>query len=113
MRKALLFQGLALVLVCLAAIGLSGWWAAYSAFVGGMACLVPSALFALRLKMVSQRQAGTYVTNFFLGEFLKVAATVGILLVVVRVYPDIHWLAMLVGLAATLHAGFFAFWKKS
>lgn len=113
MLKALKFQGVALVLVCLAAALLSGRWAAYSALLGGVAAWLPSALFALRLTMVTKRQAGEYVTNFFLGEFLKIAATVGILLVVVRVHPDIHWLAMLVGLAATLHAGFFAFWKKS
>lgn len=117
MLNALKFQLVALLLVVLGSWFFSGGQATQSALWGGLCSLVPNALFALRLHGVVRKaaagQKGHYAASFFMGEFMKIAATVGMLAVVVKLVPELHWPAFLLGLAATLHAGFFAFWKKS
>ncbi len=63
--------------------------------------------------MVNNRPGASYAANFFIGEFLKIAATIGILAIAITGYPGMHWPSLLIGLAIVLHAGFLAFWKKS
>lgn len=110
MHKVLFLQ-----LGAVAAIAvLAGLWVgergAVSALLGGAAYLLPNLLFILRLKIASASGRATAVT-FFFGEFMKVAATIGILAVAQR-YFDVHWLALLVGLFAALKANLFAFLLK-
>lgn len=79
-----------------------------------LASILPNLLFALRLKIVSVRDDGSsYAANFFIGEFLKIATTIGLLAIAIKVYPEMHWPSLLIGLAIVLHAGFLAFWKKN
>ena len=70
-------------------------------------------MFALRLKSVASRPGASYPANFFLGEFVKIAATIGLLVFVVKGYADLHWPSLLIGLGLAVQAGFLAFWKKS
>jgi len=80
--------------------------------VAAFAAIVPNLFFAVRLSMVNNRPGASYAANFFIGEFLKIAATIGILAIAITGYPEMHWPSMLIGLAVVLHAGFIAFWKK-
>jgi ATP synthase protein I len=77
-----------------------------------IACILPNLLFALRLAMVNHRGGASYAVNFFVGEFLKIGATIGLLAIAVKGYPEMHWPSLLIGFAIVLHAGFIAFWKK-
>jgi ATP synthase protein I len=86
---------------------------AVSAALGGAVCTLPNLLFALRLKFAAKGSAASFPVNFFLGELAKIAATIGLLLLVVKTYADLHWPSMLIGLGLALQAGFLAFWKKS
>lgn len=113
MFRAILLQFGAAVITALAAGMIVGVEGVVSVVLGAVACLVPNLLFALRLKMVEKREGASYVTNFFAGEALKIAATVGLLAVAIKGYPEMHWPSLLVGFAIVLHAGFLAFWKKS
>ncbi len=113
MFRAIFLQIGATFLVVVVSGWFSGAHAAISAGIGGLASVLPNAMFALRLSMVSRRSGASYPANFFVGEFLKIAATIGILAIAIRTYPDMHWLSLLLGLAIALHASFFAFWKKS
>jgi ATP synthase protein I len=100
MAKAVYVQtALTLVAAALAAI-LGGRHAALSAALGGLACAVPNALFALRLFVDSRRPGGATVHGFFIGEFAKLAATVVLLFLIARVYRDVNWLALIVGIIA-------------
>jgi ATP synthase protein I len=85
---------------------------ALSAGLAGLACVVPNALFALRLTIVSRRSGAPPVTAFFVGELIKLAAIVGLLVLVQALYDDLHWGAMLIGLILTLKANLFAFLVK-
>ena len=113
MFRAILLQVIATLITTIAAEFLVGTRGAVSAALGGAACVLPNFLFALRLSAVAKRPEASYPANFFLGEFVKVAATVVILVFVVREYTDLHWPSMLIGLGLALQAGFLAFFKKS
>jgi ATP synthase protein I len=113
MFRAILLQVGAVIITATAAGLIVGTRGAVSAALGGVSCTLPNFLFALRLKFVANRPGASYPANFFLGEFVKIAATVGLLVFVVREYSDLHWPSMLIGLGLALQAGFLAFWKKS
>lgn len=113
MFKAILWQVGAVVVAAVVAGLFVGARGAVSAALGGAACTLPNFLFALRLKFVASRPGASYPANFFLGEFVKIAATIGLLVCVVKEYSDLHWPSLLIGLGLALQAGFLAFWKKS
>ena len=113
MFTAIVFQ----VAASLAAIAVAGWFfgwqGAVSAGMGGGICVFPNFLFALRLAQVKHKRGASYPANFFVGEFVKVALTIGLLVLVIKKYADLHWPSLLIGMALASQAVFLAFWKKS
>ncbi|HEY0250268.1 MAG TPA: ATP synthase subunit I [Kofleriaceae bacterium] len=83
--------------------------AAFSALLGGLACVVPSALFAVRLALDLRRPGGATGYGFFVGEFAKLALTVLMLFGIATVYRDLNWLALIVGFIAALKSYFLMF----
>ena len=109
MAKAVVLQAaMAAIVTALAAL-LAGFHAAISAALGGLACLIPNALFALRLAVETRRPGGATVSGFFVGEFAKLAGTVLILFGIASVYRDLNWLALIVGFIAVLKSYFLIF----
>ena len=86
---------------------------AMSAAMGGLACAIPNAIFALRLTIVSKRSGSASVGGFLAGEFIKLAAIVGLLVLAWASYPDLHWGGLLIGLILALKANLFAFLVKT
>ena len=113
MFKAVFLQIGATILATLIAGAITGVRGALSAALGGAACVLPNLLFALRLHFVSKRPAASYPLAFFVGEFLKIASTVGLLATVQLVYPDVHWLALFLGFVVALKANLSAFLVKT
>ncbi|MDD3352964.1 ATP synthase subunit I [Zoogloea sp.] len=113
MFKAVYLQIGATILAAAIAGLISGTRGALSAALGGAACTLPNLLFAIRLSLVSRRPAASYPIEFFVGEFLKIASTVGLLATVQFAYPDVHWLALFAGLIVALKANLFAFLVKT
>ena len=113
MFRAILLQAITILVSASIAGLMAGTRGAISATLGGVACTLPNFLFALRLKSVASRPGASYPANFFLGEFVKIALTIALLVIVVKTYADLHWPSMLIGLGLALQAGFLAFWKKS
>ncbi len=92
----LVLTQLAVTLVAAAVAGLlAGWHAFLSALLGGLCCVVPNSLFALRLFFGAQRSGTLSPLTFFFGEFTKILLTVGLLAAVVWWYRDLNWLALL------------------
>jgi ATP synthase protein I len=102
----------ALLVICVAAL-FAGMRGAISAALAGMVSILPCAWFALRLDRMAKRWEWVSPTQFFVGEFVKILATVLLLMVAVKTYQDMHWPSLLFGLAVVLQASFLAFWKKS
>jgi ATP synthase protein I len=111
MLKVILLQSGLVGVVAAIAAGLIGAHGAISVLLGGTAYVLPNLLFVLRLKLAAASNS-TNVMTFFLGEVLKVVATIGILVVAQRLY-EVHWICLLLGLGAALTANFFAFLLKN
>jgi ATP synthase protein I len=81
---------------------LGGVPALLSALLGGLCCVVPNALFALRLFASAQKVGGANPMTFFIGEFIKIALTVALLGLTAWLYRDLNWLALIVGFVVAL-----------
>jgi ATP synthase protein I len=95
MLRVVLTQLAATLVVSMIAWLLGGLAAALSALMGGLCCVVPNAVFALRLFAASNRPGGANPMDFFIGEFAKIAFTVALLGAAVWLYHDLNWLALL------------------
>ncbi len=73
-----------------------------SAVFGGLCCVIPNALFALRLFANAQKPGGANPMTFMIGEFIKIALTVTLLGVVAWLYRDLNWLALIGGFIVAL-----------
>jgi len=76
-------------------------------------CIIPNILFALRLGTLRFKTARSYSQNFLFGELLKLLLTFALLVVVAKIYAELHWPSMLIGLVLASQAMFLAFWKKN
>lgn len=81
---------------------------AVSAALGGAACIVPNALFALRLSLAGGKPGASQVASFFIGELVKVVATIGLLAAIWLRWQDVHALSLLAGLVLALKANLLA-----
>lgn len=94
MLRLVLIQ-LATTLVAAVVAGLIGGFNAFlSALLGGLCCVVPNALFALRL-LIGARTGTANPMTFMFGEFVKIALTVALLGAVAWLYRDLNWLALI------------------
>ena len=112
MFNAIYLQIGAAVITAIGAGAIVGTRGFVSVGLSALACIIPNLLFAIRLAVLRHRPGASYVANFFAGEFLKIAATAGLLAIAIKGYPEMHWPSLLIGFAVVLHAGFLAFWKK-
>lgn len=104
MARIVLIQFLTTLIVALLSWLISGGPAAMSALLGGGAVLVPNALFALRLAIAARRPGGANPLTFLVGEFVKLVATVVLLVLIAKTYKDLNWLALLVSIIAVLNS---------
>jgi ATP synthase protein I len=92
----LLLTQLATTLAAASLAGLiAGQHALMSALLGGLCCVVPNGLFALRLYAGALKPATLSPMTFFFGEFIKIALTVALLAAVAWWYRDLNWLALI------------------
>ncbi|MGV8894498.1 MAG: ATP synthase subunit I [Burkholderiaceae bacterium] len=91
MARIVMLQIVATALAALVAGLLVGINAAFSAFLGGICCVVPNSLFAVRLFMAARRPGGTDPMALFIGEFIKIASTLALFGAVAWLYHDVNW----------------------
>jgi ATP synthase protein I len=108
MFAAVGLQVVSVIFLGLAAGLIFDWTSAKFFVLGGMAAVIPNALFALRLALQRGRTPESYPAVFFLGEFAKIGLTVGLLAWLVHAMPDVNWLALVLGLIVALKAPLFA-----
>ncbi len=112
MFKAVFHQGIATLVVA----GLAGFWgglhATLSAGLGGAAIVVPNLFFALSL-WAAAKSGRASVGRFFVGELIKVAATLALLVIVVGAYRELNWLALLAGVFLALKANLIVILTKA
>jgi ATP synthase protein I len=81
---------------------LGGWSAMFSAVLGGICCVVPNGVMAVRLFASTQKPGGASPVTFFIWEFVKIALTLALLYTTARLYHDLNWLALLCGFIVAL-----------
>jgi ATP synthase protein I len=101
MLRIVSLQLIATVVAGVVAALLGGWPAMFSAVLGGLCCVLPNALFALRV-FANVHQGTANPTTFFVGEFIKIALTVGFLGATAWLYHDLNWPALLGGFIVAL-----------
>ena len=102
MLRVILLQLATTVVASLVAGILGGKSAFFSALLGGLCCVVPNSLFALRLFANAQKAGGANPMSFFIGEFIKIAMTVALLGAIAWLYHGLNWLALIVGFIVAL-----------
>jgi ATP synthase protein I len=112
MFRAVLHQCVATFLAVVLAWFWVGSHGAVSAGLGGAAVVVPNLLFALSLWAAAQSGKAS-AAGFLIGEFIKVAATMALLVIVAGAYRDLHWLALLAGMFVALKANLFVILIKA
>lgn len=81
---------------------LGGGPAMLSAVLGGICCVVPNGLFAVRLFAGTQKPGGATAGTFFVWEFIKIALTFALFGAVAWLYRDVNWLAFIGGFIVAL-----------
>ena len=102
MLRVVLLQLLTTIITGLIAGLIGGWHALLSALLGGLCCVVPNGLFAMRLLINARKPGAVNPMTFFIGEFIKIALTVALLGAVVWLYRDLNWLALIVAFIVAL-----------
>src|SRR5205823_6366232 len=81
---------------------LGGRSAMFSAVLGGVCCVVPNAVMAVRLFASARKPGGANPATIFIWEFVKIALTLALLFLTARLYHDLNWLALLSGFIVAL-----------
>ena len=99
----LVLTQLVLTMVTAMVAGLIGGQHAFvSALFGGLCCVVPNGLFALRLYIAALKPGTLSPMTFFFGEFTKITMTIALLAAVVWWYRDLNWLALIAAFIVAL-----------
>lgn len=102
MLRLILIQLVTTLAAAMVAGAFGGLHAFVSALLGGLCCVVPNGLFALRLYIGALRPGTLNPMTFFFGEFTKIALTVALLALVVWWYRDLNWLALIAAFIVAL-----------
>ena len=101
MLRIVSLQLIATVVVGALAALLGGWSAMISAVLGGLCCVVPNGIMAVRLFAASASGTASPAT-FFIWEFVKIALTLALLGATAWLYRDLNWLALVAGIIVAL-----------
>lgn len=111
MLRLVSLQLIATAVVGVLAALLGGGPAAFSAVLGGICCVVPNAIMAVRLFAGTKKPGGANPATFFIWEFIKLALTVALLWLTVSLYHDLNWLALLAGFIVALKSYIFLLFR--
>jgi ATP synthase protein I len=112
MYKTIALQLVTILIVAALVAFWLGERGAISAVLGGAVVVFPNTLFALRV-WVAARSNRISAAGFLIGEFIKVVATLTLLVTVAMMYRDVHWLALLAGLIVALKSNLFGLLIKN
>jgi ATP synthase protein I len=111
MLRLVSLQLIATAVVGVLAALLGGWPAMFSAVLGGICCVVPNGIMAVRLFASAQKPGGANPATFFIWEFIKIALTVALLWMTATLYHDLNWLALIAGFVVALKSYIFLLFR--
>jgi ATP synthase protein I len=111
MLRIVLMQFITTVIAGAAAGLLGGKHALFSAILGGLCCVVPNGLLALRLFATARKPGAVNPMTFFIGEFIKIALTIALLGAVAWLYRDLNWLALIAAFIVAMKSYIFLLFR--
>ena len=102
MLQIILLQCATTLLAGLIAGLIGGVPALLSAGLGGLCCVLPNTLFALRLFAATKKPGGANPTTFFVGELIKITLTVVLIGTTAWLCRDLNWFALIAGFIVAL-----------
>jgi len=102
MLRIVSLQLIATVVAGIGAALLGGRAAMFSVVLGGLCCVVPNGIMAVRLFANSTKVGGASPSTFFIWEFIKIALTVALLGATAWLYHDLNWPALIAGFIVAL-----------
>lgn len=102
MWRLVSLQLMATVVAGVIAAALGGWPAMLSALLGGMCCVVPNGVFAVRMFAGTMKPGGATAATWFIWEFVKIALTIALMGAVAWWYPGVNWFAFVAGFIVAL-----------
>lgn len=106
MRKIVYLQIFATMVIAAFSALLGGEDAAVSALLSGLACALPNALFAVNLGIFLKVSPEKAPVIFLIGEFIKIIAIALLLCLVVVLYEDLIWPAVIITIIVVLNCSF-------
>ena len=107
---AIALQWLTVLILTAMAWGMSGATAAISVFGGGAAVALANTLLALWLTLRVARVGVLSPAAMLIGEMVKLGLTLALLVLVAVKLAPLSWIALIVGVIATLKAQWLALW---
>lgn len=105
--------GVGVVVAVLAGLVTGKWMTAWSALYGAAAVVLPGALMAYGLtRRLAHMSPGAGAVSFMLWEMVKIAASVGMLVLAPRLVQPLSWPALLVGLVLCLKVYWLALLRR-
>lgn len=112
MARFLLLQFVAAIVGGVLVWPFAGSDALYSVWIGALACVVPNALFALRIITAISRPEGASPATFVAGELIKISATIALLAIAAQLYDGMVWWGLIMGMVIGLKSYVLAlFWN--
>ena len=95
MLRLVLTQFVVTMLVAAISGLIGGGNALLSSLLGGLCCVLPNGLFAMRIAISARSPEALTPMTFIFGEFTKIVMTVAMLGAIVWLYRDVNWLALI------------------
>lgn len=112
MFKLVFLQAASALIGVLIGAAMAGLRGAVSAGLAGLACVLPSLLFAGYLKTSARPAGGVQAIAMLFGEAFKIFLTIAFLMLLPWFYPGLIWGAVVMGLIVTLQSNFLIFLVK-
>ena len=111
MGRVLLWQSIIAIIIAMLAVMVGGNSSGISSILAGLFCVIPNVIFFLGLFLVQNIFHKIIPATFFVMEFLKIAISILLMILVFWFYRDIKWIAFIVSYILVLKSYIFLLTK--
>ena len=112
MGRVFLWQFIIATIIALIAVAIGGFPYGIAAMLAGLSCLVPNGIFFLGLFLTQKIFDKIVPVTFFVMEFVKIAISVLIMILIFWFYRDIKWIVFIVSYILILKSYLFLLSKS-
>ena len=110
--RVLLWQFGIAIIIALIAVLIGGRPSGVSSFLAGLSCVVPNVIFFVGLFLAQKIFRKIIPATFFVMEFVKIATSIVLMVLVFWLYRDVKWIAFIVSYILVLKSYIFLLSKS-